>query len=184
MPRSTRKGGDVTYRVQNKVRDGSDPKLGPGVLLPLRRRRARVEVTLLHDGIAARGMNTLEDLFGFNFVALRNELFPMYLPTSPGGRRHAPKLRQVIDAAQAKLYRDAFVRGGCYAVSLYDEALTYRRRQLRTSRRRKEPKLPRLPRQRIGKNGNLVEWSEMNRRVGKALLGLSKGWRPSASEPP
>lgn len=171
------RGAPVSYRVQNKVRDGSSQDQESRKLLPLREQRARVEVTLLREGVRATGIETVGDLFDFNFVDLRNRLFATYLPTAPGVRRDVPDLLTVVDAERLRFARGAFIHGGCYAMVLQEKARLRGRAELRTQRRRQDPNLPAIDRIRLGKKGHLIEWECMNKRISKALRRLTDKWR-------
>lgn len=170
------RGSEISYRVQDKVKDGSDPERDENGILPLRKRRARVEVTLLHGGVTRMGIDTLDDLYGFDFVALRNPLFPIYLPTSAGVRGDASEVLQVVDVARLRMVRRAFVRGGCYATMLGERA----RREWRTTwwrrQRPEDPSFPAKRRERIGKKEHLLEWDAMTRRCSRALGRLTDLW--------
>lgn len=167
------KHGAVMFRVQNKIVDGSDPEARDEVLC-LRKRRARVEVTLLEEGVRDVGIETLDDLARFDFVRLKTRFFSFWWPTFPS--EPGQPLMKALHPVVMKDRRDAFLWGGCYLLDLCDRARVHLTRELIKRQRQEAPEI-RLPeRERLGKNGRLVAWDRLNSKIGKALSKFTAQW--------
>lgn len=153
------KHGAVMFRVQNKVFDGSDPETRGKVPLPLRKRRARIEVTLLNEGVRETGVETLDDLATFDFSLLRKPYFSFKLPTFP-----TESTKPLIKALYPVIFRDKrdlFLRGGCHLLELCEGARLHETRWLKLGIRKEEdPGASLPPRIRTPDSGWLVTWED------------------------
>lgn len=164
----------VMLRVMDKTTDRRDPASGSVVALDPEHWRARIEVTLREDeeynGPYGAGLDTLRDLYGYNFRDIRTAFFEFFLPTlgEPCETKSLPFSSKVTEST-------VFERSGVYGLDRLHRAVSeinmirYKRRDIGD-----RPMT-------LGKKGRLVSFTDLNRRFDTALRGLTGDWRDALS---
>lgn len=168
------KAGFASYRIMDKVTDRRDPSKGTVDQLPLKERRARIEITLRKEVSGAGqdrelwdrfGLEVAQDLYGFPFKDLRKKAFEFYLPTV-GPIWGESELPFTLDASDAEV----FCCSGCHGLFRFHSALF--RLQEKMFMRGKLSMQPPL----LNHKGRLVSYESLNQKVVRSLDGLSRAW--------
>ncbi len=147
--------GQKRTNVQHKIADERNKTKGKFRQLSDKARRARMEVTLTSLGaLEAAGLRTLKDLHGYKFRNLVKNHLVFRLPTCGATVK---EVEQTIEQMKTR---------GIYGVELSQRA-KYLEDRMRTKPR---------PRNRNREGRWLVDWPEMNAKVGHALDQLRKQW--------
>ena len=161
----------VMLRVMDKTTDRRHPDKEDVEQLPEQERRSRVEVTLQSDGdnvggAAAVGVETIEDLFSFQFQKIRKPIFEFFLPTFNTGDEMAD-----LPFSVKVTERGVFERSGVYGLDRTHRSI----QQIRMARYRKR-EITDKPKA-LGSKGRLLSYVELNGKVDRALRKLSKDWK-------
>lgn len=165
-----RRGAPVSYRVQNKEADRrykNDEGQPSADDLSPERRRVRVEITLLEEGLASTGYDAFEELLDGRFERLKSK-FQFLLPSIPAG---CPLTSPFLKAQSWR----KFTAGG---VNIHQRMERESELDRRRHRRQHERELHGRARHRapIGNMGPLVSYCEVNDKVRHALRSLSSRW--------
>jgi len=148
--------GRKRVNAQHKTGDKRNKSKGTFLNLPDATRRARIEVTLTSlEALEKAGLWTLDDLRGYKFRSLVRDLLVFRLPTCDP---HTEDVSRTIAHMKTR---------GIYGVELSQRA-AYLENRSRTKPR---------PRNRDEDGRWLVDWPEMNDKVGRALDQLRRQWR-------
>ena len=158
-------------RVMDKTTDRRHPDKEDVEQLPEQERRSRVEVTLQSDGdnvggAAAVGVETIEDLFSFQFQKIRKPIFEFFLPTFNAGDEMAD-----LPFSVKVTERKVFEHSGVYGLDRTHRSI----QQIRMARYRKR-EITDKPKA-LGSKGRLLSYVELNGKVDRALRKLSKDWK-------
>ena len=156
------KTGPIMFRIQNKVTDRRYRKHGTYEELSPVGRRARIEVVLRGEELAARDLASVDDVSAFRFERLQSELFNFRFPTE------IP-----LPHTNFALQRQRFVEGGVYGIHIYQRALHAHRMAQRLPGGQKFANR----RRGRGSTGQLVSWEQMNTSARLSLKRLSDFWR-------
>jgi len=142
---------------QHKIGDKRNSAKNTFINLPDEQRRARIEITLTSfEALEQAGLRTVDDLNGYNFRTLRRDFLVLRLPTC------APEAEDVERTIAQMTTR------GVYSVELSQRARCLDERAQKKKKPRKTAR---------DLTGQLVDWPEMNNKIGSALDGLRKKWR-------
>lgn len=90
-----KKEAHCSWRIMDKIIDKQNIGTGTQVILPCRKRRVRIEVTLTAEELVKLDLHTLDDLPGFKFTKL-TRYFRFLLPTFATSMKHEPGAMQII----------------------------------------------------------------------------------------
>ncbi len=170
------KDNDVSYRIQNKVADKRNAATGTMVPLPPDKKRARIEVTLQSDELAALTLGDLQSFRTFRFARLQGRYFRFLLPSFRSVNHSSKALR----AASERLEQNrasTFLRGGMLALTLMDMKRQAHRRSLLPDLKRllqQRGRIYRAPRTGVGGTADYVAYAGLNRCVSEALRKLDE----------
>lgn len=150
------KMGRKRVNAQHKIEDKRNYANGTSLILPDQARRARIEVTLTSlQALEEVGLRTIDDLKRCNFRDLRRDVLLFRLPT-------CDPVAEDVNRTMAQMRTR-----GVYGVELSQRARYHEDREHR------KPK----PRSSDHEGRGLVDWPEMNDKVGEALDQLGRRWR-------
>ncbi|MDU8946340.1 hypothetical protein [Ovoidimarina sediminis] len=163
------KEAPIMLRIMDKISDRRDPEKKCSVPLEAEHKRSRIEVSLKGDwdkigGAGAVGLQTIGDLYGYDFKQHRKPLFEFFLPTvdlAASGRLPPP-------ASLSEM--EAFQRTGVYGLDRVHRALASIHHAEWAKKRRSTRPV------RLGKKGRLLSYVELNQKVDRALRSLSRRW--------
>ena len=176
-----KKDSAVMLRVMDKTTDRRDPRRVTAVDLPPAEFRSRIEVAFIKKanefgGPAAIGLETLKDLVGYPFKSIRKLVFEFFYPTTNSVDK---MVENTVDEMADLLFPvkvtelDVFSLSGVYGLDRLQRSIA----EISDSRYRKG-EIPTKPRS-IGSKGKAVSFEELNRKIDRSLVRLSRDWTSS-----
>lgn len=178
------RGGEVLWRLMDKVLDQQNPAAGTRIELEAHERRVRVEVTLGSEELMDIAALELAGLGCVSFTELQGRFFTFRLPTfqdSAGPPTVGTLSARVIEAKRRRVFKEVGVLG----LEAYDASrmawLKPHRDALRDERRQQGRALERR-RVGTGPTGTTIAWAELNRTMQTALRHLQERVRKDIEE--
>jgi len=165
-----------SWRTMIKLLDKQNIATGTREVLPEKKKRVRIEVTVDENELTKMGIRTIKDLAGFRFQRFHGEYFKFVLPTFPdlAGQPEEKRRLPLIELRQTRLQR--FLNAGVVGLEAWDEAWQRKKEQARKKTIKNDMPLAKTSII-AGNSTTLMDYNELTRKVIQALRHIGDRMR-------
>ncbi|MBZ9952865.1 MULTISPECIES: hypothetical protein [unclassified Mesorhizobium] len=165
-----------SWRTMVKLLDKQNIATGTRDVLPEKKKRARIEVTVDKGELDEMGIRTIEDLADFKFQRFQGRYFKFVLPTFPDLAYKPEEKRGLLLEQLRETRLRRFLNAGVIGLEAWDEA--WRRKKKQTRKKTLKGDLPlALTSITAGSSSSLTDYNDLTRRVIQALRHIDDRMR-------